>query len=518
MDITNLFKDCCKYVRKLQIRIAKAVQLNKYNKVRCLYKILTNSIYAKILSIWKVINNRGGKTPGVDKVVWDNETDLFEIVKTLKRKAYRPKPLRRIYIPKKNGKLRPLGIPTMTDRAMQALHLLALQPIAETLGDLNSYGFRKHRSCRDAMAYIFRCLILKGSATWIYEADIKGCFDNISHEWLLKFIPMDKQILRKWLKCGYMEQNKFFPTTAGTPQGGIISPTLMNMTMDGLEKRIKKQFPKWKLTKEGKSLCVNFIRYADDFIITAASHEIIEQEIAPLVEAFLKERGLSLSPEKTKITHIEEGFDFLSQNTRKYPNGQILQKPSHNAVVKIKQNLHDTITKNLGAPANILIKKLNSILRGWANYHRHIVSKEIFKAIDMYLWRQIGLWCKRRHPNKAWKWIKAKYFSASDELCTFATLELMKKGKKVKIYKLFRAGKVPIIRHKKIISQANPYKREDEKYYIQRRAKLKQVAKKAKQKCVIFKNVMEIDKTLLYLWSVQPVETERKPLRNARAV
>jgi len=517
MNVTNLFRDCCKYVRKLQIRIAKAVQLNKRNKVRKLYRILTNSLYAKILSIWKVINNKGGKTPGVDKEVWTLETDLFEVAYTLKRKGYRPKPLRRKYIKKRNGKLRPLGIPTMKDRAMQALHLLALEPIAETLGDPNSYGFRKFRSYRDALAYIFRCLILKGSATWIYEADIKGCFDNISNELLLKFIPMDKQILRKFLKCGYMDKNKLFPTIAGTPQGGIISLTLMNLTLDGLEKLINKNFPKWKLTKEGKSMCVNFIRYADDFIITAASREIIENEIAPLVEAFLKERGLSLSPEKTKITHIEEGFDFLSQNTRKYPNGAILQKPSDKAIVEIRHKLREVVKKNLGASAKKLIQKLNSVLRGWTNYHRHAVSKEIFKEIDIYLWRLIGLWCKRRHPNKLWKWIKAKYFSASGERCTFAALELMKNGKKAKIYKLFRAGKVPIIRHKKIISKANPYKREDEKYYTNRRADLKKESKKVKQECVIVKNVTDFKKTLLILWNAQPVESKKKPLRNARA-
>jgi RNA-directed DNA polymerase len=517
MNITNLFRDCCKYVRKLQIRIAKAVILNKFNKVRKLSRILTNSIYAKILSLWKVINNKGGKTAGVDKVVWTNETDLFKEAETLKRRGYTPKPLRRIYIPKRNGKKRPLGIPTMKDRAMQALFLLALEPIAETLGDPNSYGFRKYRSCRDALSYIFRCLYSKNSATWILEADIKGCFDNISHQWLLKFIPIDKQILQKWLKCGYMETNKFYPTTAGTPQGGIISPTLMNLTLDGLEKLINKHFPKWRLTKEGKSMCVNFIRYADDFIITAASREIIENEIIPLVEQFLKERGLSLSPDKTKITHISEGFDFLSQNTRRYSNGKLLQKPSKRACIEIRHKLKEVVTKNLGAPAVKLIKNLNSVLRGWTNYHRHIVSKEIFKEIDIYLWRLLGKWCKRRHPNKLWKWIRNKYFSASQELCTFAAIVPMKKGNKVKIYKLFRAGKVSIIRYSKVISKANPFVKKDQTYFAERKIKLKIESKKVKQPCIILKNNIEIDKSLLNLWNVQPVESVKKPLRNARA-
>ena len=497
----------------MQIRIAKAMQQNKFNKVRKLCRILTSSTYAKILSVWRVINNKGGKTPGVDGVVWKKDEDLFVFANTLKRKGYKPKPLRRLYIPKRNGKKRPLGIPTMKDRAMQALHLLALEPVAEALGDPNSYGFRRQRSCRDALCHIFNCLSKKQGATWIYEADIKGCFDNISHQWLLKSIPMDKQILRKWLKSGYIEQMKFYPTHSGTPQGGIISPTLMNLTMDGLEKLIYTHFPKGRLSKK-----VNFIRYADDFVITAASREIIEDEIAPLVGGFLNERGLSLSPEKTKITHINEGFDFLSQNSRKYNKGKFLQKPAKKAVVEIKYKLRTLVFKNLSAPPKILIQNLNSVLRGWTNYHKHVVSKEIFKAIDFYLWQLLGKWCKRRHPNKAWKWIRAKYFSASRELCTFSSLEPTKKGNKVKVYKLFRAGKVPIIRHSKIKSSANPFVREDEEYYKERRKILKDKSDKTKQTCILLKDFKAMDKTLLNLWNVEPVESYKRPLRNARAV
>lgn len=510
MNITNLFSDSYKYVRKLQLRIAKAVLLNKWNKVRKLCRILTTSIYAKILSIWKVINNKGGKTAGVDNVVWNKETDLFSVAKKLKRRGYRPLPLRRIYIPKRNGKLRPLGIPTMKDRAMQALHLLALEPIAETTGDLYSYGFRKFRSCRDAIKHIFTCLSRKNSATWILEADIKGCFDNISHQWLLKHIPMDRKILRKWLKSGYIENHRKRPTVAGTPQGGIISPTLMNFTLDGLGRLIKKRYPIWK-----NYLKVNFVRYADDFIITAVSKELIENEIIPLVTDFLAERGLSLTPEKTKITQITEGFDFLSQNSRKYPNGKLLQMPSDKAIKEIKFKLRNIVFKNLNCNPVELIHKLNSVLRGWTNYHKHIVSKEAFKAIDYYLWRLLGKWFRRRHPKKAWKWITAKYFMASGELCSCAAVTLSKKGKKVRINKLFRAGKVPILRHEKITSSKNPYSKQDEGYFKDRRKKLQAQRLKTKQNCVILKKISEIDKKLLNLWSIKPVESQKKPLRNA---
>jgi len=510
--MTLNWKKIQKYVKKLQMRIAKAVRENKFHKAKSLFRLLVNSFYAKLLSILRVITNKGGKTAGVDKVVWNKKDDFATLAQSLTPRGYKPQPLRRIYIPKRNGKLRPLGIPTMKDRAMQALYLLGLDPIAETLADLNSYGFRKHRSCRDATKQIFICLSSKNGAQWIFEADIKGCFDNINHQWLLEFIPMDKLLLQKWLKCGFIENKKFFPTIAGTPQGGIISPTLMNMTLDGLEKLIKKRFPRWK------NYCkVNFIRYADDFIITAASREIIEKEIIPLVTEFLKERGLSLSPEKTKITQITEGFDFLSQNSRKYRNGKLFQMPSQNAVKEIKHKLRTEVFRNLGAKPHDLIQRLNSILRGWTNYHKHIVSKEIFKEIDYYLWQLLGKWCKRRHPNKSWKWIRDKYFSASGELCSFSSLRSTKNGTKVRINKIFRAGKVPIIRHTKIVSSKNPYLKDDQKYFEERRKNLLEKSLKTKQNCVILRKINEIDKTIINLWNVQPAESKKKPLRNARA-
>ena len=285
-------------VRKLQARIAKATKKNDWRKVQSLSRLLTNSFFAKILAIYKVVTNKGKKTAGVDNEIW-TEKNIISKAKILKRRGYQPMPLKRIYIPKKNGKKRPLGIPSMTDRAMQALHLLALEPIAENLADINSYGFRQYRACRDAQSQVFKCLSQRTCAQFVFEADIKGCFDNINHDWLLEKIPMDKQILKKWLKAGYIEGGNLHPTKKGTPQGGIISPTLMNLTLDGLEAHIKKIFPKWKSGHK-----VNFIRYADDFIITAASREIIENQIKPAVIGFLSERGLSLSEEKTKITNI----------------------------------------------------------------------------------------------------------------------------------------------------------------------------------------------------------------------
>ncbi len=226
MDLSHLWIKLPRFVRQLQNRIAKAVLENKWNRVSKLCYILSHSIYAKLLAVYRIITNKGGKTSGVDNVVWTVEDNWFGAAKSLTTKGYRPKALRRIYIPKKNGKKRPLGIPTMKDRAMQALYLLALEPIAECLGDKNSYGFRRHRSCRDAINKTFRCTGHRNCAEWIYEADIKGCFDNISHQWMLENIPMNKKILRKWLKAGYMEQGKKYPTKAGTPQVALFRQLL----------------------------------------------------------------------------------------------------------------------------------------------------------------------------------------------------------------------------------------------------------------------------------------------------
>ncbi|MCP4265915.1 MAG: group II intron reverse transcriptase/maturase, partial [Candidatus Brocadiaceae bacterium] len=335
-------------VNRLQRRIAKAVKEGRWAKAKALMYLLSKSFYAKLLAVFRVTNNKGGKTPGVDNTIWINGEDKLNAALNLKTRGYQTKPLRRVYILKKNGKKRPLSIPVMQDRAMQTLYKMALEPMAETMADLNSYGFRTRRSCNDAIAQCFLSLCRDMSARWIFEADIKGCFDNIRHDWILKNIPINKTILKKWLKSGYIENKRLFPTKRGTPQGGTISPLIMNMVLDGLETIILNKFPRWKRQK------VNFIRYADDFVITAINKETITKGIIPLVTEFLSDRGLELSPEKSKITNINDGFDFLSQNVRKY-KGKLLIQPSKEAVQSFKNKIKKLFRENRGIPAHALI-------------------------------------------------------------------------------------------------------------------------------------------------------------------
>jgi RNA-directed DNA polymerase len=247
-----------KNVYKLQMRIAKAVRNKEYGKVKSLQWLLVNSASARLLAVRRVTTTKGSKTPGIDGIVWTTSDAKYEAARSLKVRGYKAQPLRRIYIPKKNGKQRPLSIPTMNDRAMQALYLLALEPVGETTADLNSYGFRPKRSTHDATYQCYLTLARKNCAQWILDADIKSCFDEIDHGWLKSNIMTDKRVLKQWLEAGYTENNQLFETVRGTCQGGPISPLLANLVLDGLEKEIHSG------TKQGDK--VNYIRFADDCV------------------------------------------------------------------------------------------------------------------------------------------------------------------------------------------------------------------------------------------------------------
>lgn len=447
-------------VRRLQTRIVKATQEKQWRRVKALQRLLTRSFAAKALAVRRVTENSGRKTPGIDGKTWSTPAEKWNAINNLRRNGYKPSPLKRVYIPKSNGKLRPLGIPTMKDRAMQALYLLALEPVEETTADRNSYGFRPHRSCADAIEQVFNNLNRKTSATWVLEGDIKGCFDNISHKWLLEHIPMDKRILRSWLNAGFMEKGRLFTTDAGTPQGAPCSPVLANMCLDGLETILTNRFGRKGTAKASKSK-VNYVRYADDFIVTGISREILESEVKPLITAFMQERGLLLSEEKTTITHINDGFDFLGQNVRKY-KGKLLIKPSKHNLKMFLNKIRATIEANKTAKTDTLIKRLNPLIRGWTNYHQHVVAAETFRYVNFQLWKKIWRWCLRRHPSRGKRWIRRKYFDES--------WRLHSKDADGHRWVLYKASTTPIRRHIKIKSEANPYAPEWESYFEKRQA------------------------------------------------
>ena len=445
------------YVKKLQIRIVKAYKEGKHNKVKSLQWMLTHSFYAKALAIKRVTSNKGKNTPGVDKIIWNTPEKKFKAVQELKRNGYHPQPLRRVFIPKKNGKKRPLSIPIMKDRAMQTLYKFALEPIAETTADKNSFGFRPKRCPQDAIEQCFTDLAKGKSPEWILEGDIKGCFDNISHEWIMNNIPMDKVLLKKWLKSGYIEMGKLFPTRNGAPQGSAISPVICNMVLDGLETRLLSKYHKTKIKGKAYFPKVNFVRFADDFIVTGENPEILENGVKPIIVEFLKERCLELSEEKTLITHINDGFDFLGVNIKKY-NGKLLTMPSKKNYKNVIEKIRKTIKDNPSIKQEDLIHKLNPIIRGWVNYHKYNVSTKHSEQLDFDTWRALWKWCKRRHKRKGHKWIAKKYFNAiGTRYWTFSV-----KSEKYDDYlRLVYATDTDIRRFNKIKSEANPY---DEKW------------------------------------------------------
>ncbi len=462
---------CHRTVRRLQARIVKATQQGRWGKVKALQRLLVTSFSGKALAVKRVTENQGKKTPGVDRKTWPTPAAKADGLLSLKRHGYKPSPLRRVHIPKANGKTRPLGIPTMRDRAMQALHLLALDPVAETLADPNSYGFRRERCTADAIEQCYKTLAKADRAQWVLEGDIEGCFDNISHDWLLANVPMDKAVLRKWLKAGFMEDQVWHDSFSGTPQGGIISPVLANMALDGLEKLLLERFPR-EFKRGGKRhyLKVNLIRYADDFVVTGASRELLEQQVKPVVQAFLAERGLRLSSEKTVVTHVSEGFDFLGQNVRKY-KGKLLIKPSKKSVKAFFGKVSALLKHHQMAKQEVVLNVLNPVIRGWARYHRHVVAKEVFSTVDHRIWRALWRWAYRRHPQKRRRWVLNKYFHpVGNRRHVFGMLLPKEAAEKLgrERTNLVNTADYAIKRHTKVHGEANPYDPRWEMYFEKR--------------------------------------------------
>jgi RNA-directed DNA polymerase len=450
------------FVNKIQTRIAKAMVKGNKKLVRELQRMLTHSYYAKLWAIRKVTGTTGKRTAGIDNEKWDSPAKKYRAASKLEKKGYQAKALKRVYIKKSNGKKRPLGIPTMTDRAMQALEAMALDPIIESSSDATSFGFRKSRSCQDAMAQLFIVLARQTAPEWVVEGDIKSCFDEIAHKWLMEHIPMDTFMLKQFLKSGYVYEKQLFPTENGTPQGGLISPILANATLNGMEKLLKGEFCITTIKVNGKlkpfNPKVHLVRYADDFVITAATKETAERA-KELASNYMAERGLQLSEEKTVITNISQGFDFLGWNFRKY-QGKLLIKPSKKSQQKVLEKLREVIKNNKGATQDDLIRLLNPIINGWSTYHQGTVARKVFATIDNDLFLHLWKWARHRHPGKSRRWIMKRYWKTvgNKHYVFMDTLTLSKMCDK------------KIIRHIPLKLDKNPYI--DKEYFQKRRYRL----------------------------------------------
>ena len=425
VDWDNIQWDIAKrHVRRLQERIFRATRNKEWGKVKNLQKLLVRSHSARLLSVKRVTQENNGKyTPGIDGQIYATSEERAELAKEVHQTNifnYKSKPLRRVYIPKASGDKRPLGIPTVKDRVMQMLVKLVLEPEWEARFEPHSQGFRPGRRCMDAIWQIWNSIRILGTrkkSKWVLDADISGCFENINHEALLKRIPVFRETVRRWLKSGIIEFGKYFQTKSGTPQGGIISPLLANIALDGMERFFGAENSKGNYTvpssRSGDNKGLNLIRYADDFVVTAPSREKIVSYVLPKLRAFLKERGMELNEAKTKIVHRDEGFDFLGFNIRQYYNktrGLCLAKPSKKAIKQHLKHIKKVISINKQMKADELISKLNPMIRGWANYYCYSSAKETFNYIDYRIWKMLWQWCLRRHKDKGKRWIRRRYF------------------------------------------------------------------------------------------------------------
>jgi RNA-directed DNA polymerase len=413
------WREANRIVTNLRQRIFRAARANDHRKVRSLQKLMLRCRSNILMSVRRVTQvNAGRNTPGVDKVLVKTPAARGELVDLLATfQPWRAKPVRRVYIPKKSdsSKRRPLGIPTIMIRCLQAMVKNALEPAWESRFEGSSYGFRPGRNAHDAIEKIYNFARANTRKKVVVDADITGAFDNICQEFLLNALGdvPGKALIKQWLKAGYLEDGRYHDTPTGTPQGGVISPLLLNIALHGMEAALGIKHD-CQGTSIGKRAVV---RYADDFVVFCESHEdalVVRNRILP---DWLAKRGLSLSEEKTRVVHLTEGFDFLSFNIRRYLRPQATRsgyklciKPSKKAVLGKVKELREKWLALRGHSIKAVLWKLNPIIRGWANYNRTSVASRLFKKLDNWMFRRALRYTKHTHPNKSWKWVRKRYW------------------------------------------------------------------------------------------------------------
>jgi len=459
------------HVRHLQGRIFRAAADGKKQRLKSLQKLLARSRFVKMLAIRQVTQqNKGKNTAGVDGVVCNTSQNRLKLLnEEIDPEGYRPQPVRRVFIPKSNGKRRPLGIPTVRDRVMQAIIKMALEPEWEHHFEVNSYGFRPGRRTMDAVSAIHHTIASKGSSEWVLDADISGCFDNIDHEALLQRLPVFTTILRRWLKAGVVELGTRHETEAGTPQGGIISPLLANVALDGLERVFGAYNAKGKYqrpaVRSGMDKGISLVRYADDFVVTAPSRERLEQYVLPTVAAFLRERGLSLNREKTRIVHVTEGFDFLGFTIRRFDK-KTLTQPQKEKTLSHLRRIRDFLIENRTVTAGNIVDLLNPVIRGWSNYYRYGSSTRTFSYADHRLWQMLWKWSCRRHRKKSRQWVRRRYFMRVGQREWIFFGEREETGKRVQ---LSYHTQTPVSRYFKVHRNMTPMNPDETEYWQRRK-------------------------------------------------
>jgi RNA-directed DNA polymerase len=468
------WRACEKRVRCLRQRIFTASQAGDLKRVRNLQKLMLRSRANTLLSVRRVTErNAGRKTAGVDGEVVLAPTAKMALVERVQHSTepFRACPVKRVYIPKQGSrKRRPLGIPVILDRVQQARVVGALEPEWEARFEPKSYGFRPGRGCHDAITAIY--LVAKGKSPkrqWVLDADLAAAFDLIDHSHILHQLGSfpARGMVKQWLKAGVVEDGRFASTEEGVPQGGVISPVLLNVALHGMEQAAGVRYQTTG-RHAGKTVMGSpvLIRYADDLVALCHTRDEAFEVKARLAE-WLAPRGLVFNEDKTRVVALEEGFDFLGFNVRRY-HGKLLIKPSKAAVRRVRERLSTEMRSLRGANASAVLQRLNPIIRGWSAYYRGVVSSEMFDALDSYTWKLTWKWANHSHPNKSKHWVINRYFGVFNK----SRRNRWVFGDRISGVYLYKFAWTRIVRHQVVKGAASPDDPALAEYWAERRRKM----------------------------------------------